>query len=61
MEQTFVHLAQSAAWFFLIIIIFAVIGVIAVVRWIVALITGTEHAVETGVRNVEGRINHRDQ
>ncbi|MDQ2681389.1 MAG: hypothetical protein M3Y21_10300 [Candidatus Eremiobacteraeota bacterium] len=61
MEHFFIHLAQSAAWFFLIVFVFAVIGVIAVIRWIIALVTGTERAVTTGVHNVEGRITHRDQ
>lgn len=60
MEHFFMHLVQSAVWFILIVFIFAIIGVIAVIRWIVGLITGTERAVESGVRTVEGRITHRD-
>ncbi len=61
MEHFFMHVVQSAAWFVLIVFIFTVIGVIAVIRWIAALVTGTERAVKTGVHNVEGRITHRDQ
>lgn len=60
MEQTLVHIAEGAAWVFFIIFAFAIIGVIATVRWIVALVTNTERAVETGVHDVEARITHRD-
>ncbi len=59
MEHTLVHLAQTAAWIFLIIFIFAVIGVVATIRWIVNLVKNTERTVETGVRDVEDRITHR--
>ena len=59
MEQTLVHLAQTAAWLFFIIFVFAIIGVIAVVRWIMNMVTNTEHAVERGVENVEGRFTHK--
>lgn len=58
MEQFLVHLAHAAAWTFLIIFLFAVIGLIATVRWIINLVTGTERAVERGVENVEGRFRH---
>ena len=37
MEQTFVHLAQTAAWFLLIVFVFALIGVYATIHWIVNL------------------------
>lgn len=60
MEHTLVHLAEGAAWVFGIIFLFAIIGVYATIRWIVNLVTNTERAVETGVRDVEGRITHRD-
>jgi hypothetical protein len=52
MEQTFVHLAHAAAWFFLIVFAFAIIGVIATIRWIVGLVTGAERAVETEVHTI---------
>ena len=60
MEQTIVHLAEAAAWVFVVIIVFALIGVYATIRWIVNLATRTEHAVESGVRNVEDSITRRD-
>lgn len=56
MEQSIVHLAEGAAWVFGIIFLFAIIGVVATVRWIVGLITNTERAVETGVHNVENKF-----
>lgn len=61
MEQTLVHLVHAAAWLFLIVFVFAVIGVIATIRWIVNMVTGAERAVESGVQNVEGRFTHHDQ
>jgi NADH:ubiquinone oxidoreductase subunit 5 (subunit L)/multisubunit Na+/H+ antiporter MnhA subunit len=60
MEQSLVHLAHAAAWVFLIGFIFAVIGVIATIRWIVNLFTGAERAVESGVHNVEDRFTRHD-
>ena len=60
MEQTVIHLAEGAAWVFVIIFVFAIVGVIATIRWIVNLATNTERAVETGVRSVEDRITHHD-
>ena len=56
MEQTLVHLAHAAIWFFIIVFVFAAIGVVATIRWIVGLVTNTERAVESGVRNVGDRI-----
>ena len=58
MEQTLVHLAETAAWLFLVIFVFAVIGVWATIRWIIGLIWGAEQAVESGVRNVTDSITH---
>jgi hypothetical protein len=60
MEQTVIHLAEGAAWVFFIIFLFAIIGVVATIRWIVNLVTNTERAVETGVHNVEDRITHHN-
>lgn len=60
MEQTIIHLAEGAAWVFAIIFIFAIIGVVATIRWIIGLVTNTEHAVESGVQNVENRFTNRD-
>lgn len=58
MEQTLIHMAETAAWVFFIIFVFAIIGVYATIRWIVNLVTNTERAVEGGVRNVEDSITH---
>jgi hypothetical protein len=54
MEQFVLHLVHAAIWTFFIIFLFAVIGFIAVVRWIVSLFRRTEAAVEGGVDRVEG-------
>ncbi|MBV8155562.1 MAG: hypothetical protein JO029_01250 [Candidatus Eremiobacteraeota bacterium] len=56
MEQTFVHLAQTAAWFLLVVFVFAIIGVYATIHWIVNLVRRGEQAVETGVQNIERRL-----
>ncbi len=61
MEHTIVHMAETAAWVFFIIFVFALIGIYATIRWIVNLVTNTERAVETGVRSVEDRITHRNE
>jgi len=45
LEQNLVHLAESAAWVFLIVFIFAAIGVVATIRWIIAQVTRGEQAV----------------
>lgn len=59
MEHALVRLAETAAWLFFIVFLFAAIGVIATIRWIIALVTNTERTVETGIQNVEDRITHR--
>jgi hypothetical protein len=56
MEHTVVHLAETAAWFFVVLVIFAIIGVIATIRWIVNLFNRGEQAVESGVESVERRL-----
>jgi len=61
MEHFLVRLAETAAWLFAVIFVFAIVGVVATVRWIVNLVTNTERAVETGVQNVEDRITHRER
>jgi hypothetical protein len=61
MEQTMIHLAETAAWLFVIMIIFAIIGVVATIRWIIDKVTAGERAVESGVQNVEGKFTHHDQ
>ncbi len=56
MEHTLVHLAESAAWFFVIWFILGIIGIVAIVRWIVGLLMKGERAVETGVQEIERKL-----
>lgn len=58
MEQTLIHLAETAAWVFFIVFVFAIIGVWATIRWIINLVTAGERAVESGVHNVENTFHH---
>ena len=51
---------KVGAWMFGIVFLFAVIGVIAVIKWILDAFRKTEAAVEGGVHNVQGRFTHRD-
>jgi len=60
MESFVLNLLHAAAWLFAFIFLFALIGVVATVRFIMALITGTERAVETGVHNVENSFHRKD-
>ncbi len=57
MEHALIRLAETAAWLFAVIFVFAIIGVVATVRWIINLVTNTEREVETGVHNVEDRFS----
>lgn len=54
MEQFFVHLAHAAIWVMVIFLLFAFIGFIATIRWIINLFRRGEAAVESGVDRVEG-------
>jgi hypothetical protein len=56
MEHALAHLAATAAWFFVIVFIFALIGVYATCRWIIGLFTRAETAVESGVADVERKL-----
>ncbi|GAC1614182.1 MAG: hypothetical protein NVS9B12_15110 [Vulcanimicrobiaceae bacterium] len=60
MEQLVLNILHAAAWLFAFIFLFAVIGVIAVVRWIIGMITGTERAVSAGVHNVENHLHRHE-
>lgn len=60
MEHTLVSLVKDAAWLFLVMFVFAAIGIYATVRWIIGLIWGAEQAVESGVRSVGDKITHHD-
>jgi hypothetical protein len=61
MEQTMIHLAETAAWLFVVMIVFAIIGVVATVRWIINMVTAGERAVESGVHTVGDKLTHHDQ
>lgn len=61
MGSFFVHLAETAAWFLAVVMVFAVIGVVAVIKWIVDATHRTEAAVHSGIENVEGHFHHHDQ
>ncbi len=56
MEHTLVHLAATAAWFLVVVFIFAAIGVYATVRWIVGLFTRAERGVQAGVGEIGRRL-----
>lgn len=58
MSDFIVHLLHAGAWIFGIIFLFAIIGFIALISWIVNLFRKTETVVMTGVREVEN-IGHR--
>lgn len=59
MEQFVLNLVHAAAWTFGIIFLFAIIGVIAVIRWIVGLFMSGERAVEAGVQSVEHMVQRK--
>ncbi len=59
MEHALVGLAHVAAWTFLVVFLFAIIGVIATIRWIIGLFHRTENAVESGVESVEHAVTRR--
>ncbi|HEY8298347.1 MAG TPA: hypothetical protein VIG32_10025 [Candidatus Baltobacteraceae bacterium] len=56
-----VHLLHAGAWIFGIVFLFAIIGVIAVIGWIVNLFRKTETVVMTGVHDVENVVHHHDR
>jgi hypothetical protein len=57
MEAFLGHLIHFALWAFFVIFAFAIVGVIAVIRWIVDLVTRTENAVGSSVQNVERALH----
>jgi hypothetical protein len=57
-EQTIANLARDAAWVFFIGFIFAVIGVVATIRWIVSMVTRGANAVEDEARKVGNAVTH---
>ncbi|HZZ00361.1 MAG TPA: hypothetical protein VFE36_12380 [Candidatus Baltobacteraceae bacterium] len=56
MEHVFVRIAETAAWFLVVVFVFAIIGVYATIHWIVNVVRRGEEAVESGVQNVEKRF-----
>lgn len=60
MEQNIIHLAQGAAWVFLFIFAFAVIGVIATGRWIVDMLNRGERAVEDEAHKIGSSFHRTD-
>ncbi|MBV8372898.1 MAG: hypothetical protein JOY69_06530 [Candidatus Eremiobacteraeota bacterium] len=56
MERELVHLAATAAWIFIIIVIFALIGVYATCIWIAGLLRRGAASVESGVESVEKKL-----
>jgi hypothetical protein len=54
MESFLVHLMHAAAWTSIVIVILAIIGLIAIIRWFIGLFRRGEAAVHSGVDSVEG-------
>ncbi|MGZ3497047.1 MAG: hypothetical protein ACXWNK_12015 [Vulcanimicrobiaceae bacterium] len=61
MQHFVVNLLHIGAWIFGVIFLFAIIGFIAVIKWIANLFRKTESAVQTGMHNVEETFHHHDQ
>jgi hypothetical protein len=59
MEAFLGHLIHFALWAFFVIFAFAVIGIIATIRWIAGLITRTETAVGSSIQRADDAIHHR--
>ncbi|HEV2038223.1 MAG TPA: hypothetical protein VGQ96_06410 [Candidatus Eremiobacteraceae bacterium] len=59
MADFFVHLAHVAAWVLGVMFVFALIGVLATIRWIINLFVGTERAVESGVQRAEDMLRRK--
>ncbi len=59
MEPFVIHLLHVAAWTFVIIFVLAIIGLIAIIRWIIGLFMRGERAVEGGVRSAEGYLQRK--
>jgi hypothetical protein len=57
MEEFLGHLIHFALWAFFVIFAFAVVGVVAVIRWIAGLVTRTEAAVGSGIHSAEDALH----
>lgn len=49
-------MAETAAWFMVVVFVFAIVGVYATIHWIVTMVRRGEEAVEEGVEGVERRL-----
>lgn len=56
MEHAIVRIAETAAWFMVIVFVFAIVGLYATIHWIVNMVRRGEEAVEEGVQNVERKL-----
>lgn len=59
MENFVLHLVHAAAWLFGLVFLFAVIGILATIRFIVGLFTRAETAVASGVHSAESMVTRR--
>ncbi len=59
MEAFLGHLIHFALWVFFVIFAFAIVGIIATIRWIAGLVTRTEAAVGSGIQSAEDAIHRR--
>lgn len=53
------NIAHAAAWVLGLLLLFAIIGVIATIRWIIGLFWRGEQAVESGVHSVQDSLTKR--
>lgn len=58
-EQFVANLLHAAAWVFGFIFLFALIGFVATIRWIIGLFMKGEQAVESGVQSVEHMVTRK--
>ena len=59
MENFVLHLVHAAAWLFGFVFLFAVIGILATIGFIVRLFTRAEGAVASGVHSAENIVTRR--
>ena len=59
MEHFVANMLHAAAWVFGFIFLFAIIGLIATVRWIIGLFMRGEQAVASGVQSVEHMVQRK--
>jgi hypothetical protein len=56
MGNELVHLAATAAWIFVVLLIFAMIGIYATCSWIAGLFRRGAAKVETGVESIHRKL-----